>query len=253
MNGRPRSAAELRSRVLSAVRQEPVAARPSESRRRSLWIALGFAGTGGVFVLRSVLDRAVGATSTIAQGEPLWHVIPAGGGVEPHHHLAYIVTVELVWGLVALGATWAGVTRGRSMLGRSVATKLAVATLTPLALVVAWLVLALAELPALDDVPDARVHLHCALMSVAYAIGPLVAFFAVRRGTDPVHPRWGGAAIGAVAGTWGAVLYVASCGCTSPTHIALSHVLPIAMLAVSGALAGDRVLGLHSAGLQPGA
>jgi hypothetical protein len=253
MNARPRSAAELRSRVLRAVRQEPVAARPSESRRNSLWIVLGFACTSGVAVLRSVLDRAVGATSSITQDEPLWHVVPAGGGADPDHRLVYVVTVELVWALVAFGATWAGVNRGRSMLGRSVVTKLAVALLTPLALIVAWLVLALAELPTLDDVPNARVHLHCTLMSVAYAIGPLVAFFVVRRGTDPVHPRWGGAAIGAVAGTWGAVLYVASCGCTSPIHIALSHVLPVAMLAVSGALVGDRVLGLHPARLKPGA
>jgi hypothetical protein len=253
MNGRASSAAGLRARVLRAVRQDPVAPRARESRRRGLWIGFGFAGAGAIAVTRSVLDRAVGVTSSLAEGRPLWHVVPAGGDVEPPHRLAYIVTLEIVWTLVSVGATWAGIARGRSMLGRSVATKLAVTTLTPLALMVTWFGLALMGLQTLEDAPGALLHLHCALMSIAYAIGPLVAFFAVRRGTDPIHPRWGGAAIGAVAGAWGAALYVASCGCTSPAHIALSHVLPVAMLALSGALMGGRVLGLQAARLDAGA
>jgi hypothetical protein len=225
------------------VEREPVAPRRTESLRRGLWIALGLVTIGGVAVTRFVLDRAALAASPVAQ--PLWHVVAVGGGGD-RPRLTYTVALGLVWGLIALGATWAGIARGRSMLGRPVAVKLAVATLTPIALGATWLALALSRLGALDDAPETRMHVHCALMSVAYAVGPWVAFFAVRRGTDPVHPRWGGAAIGAVAGAWGAALYIASCGCSSPGHVALAHLLPVAVLAASGALVGKRILGLRS-------
>jgi hypothetical protein len=214
-------------------------------RRRALWVALGFAAVGGVAATRFALDRVLGTTRFATAEESSWHVMSAQGSARPNG-LAYGISLELVWVLVATFATWAGVARGRSMLGRSVTVKLAVAVLTPLALAASWFGLALAQLPGLDDPPSARLDLHCVLMSVAYAIGPSVALLAIRRGTDPIHPRWGGAAIGAVGGAWGAVLYVASCGCTSPIHIALAHVLPVALLAALGASAGERVLGFQA-------
>jgi hypothetical protein len=240
------STADLRSRVLNAVLQEPVAARPQASRRRAWLVALGFAGTGVIALGRHLLERAnAGATST-GQARPLWRVVSVPGTTLPHRPESFVVLLVCAWLLVVVAATWAGLARGRSMLGRSLATKLSVATLTPCALALTWLAVAHVQLHALDETPDSLLHMHCALMSVAYALCPLVAFLAVRRGSDPIAPRSGGAAIGAVAGAWGALLYVASCDCTSPIHIALAHLLPISLMAVVGALVGERVLGLET-------
>lgn len=162
------------------------------------------------------------------------------------------MTLELVWLLIALVSTWLGATRGRSMLGRSVASKIAVATLTPAALVAAWLavasvwrgaVLSNAWLEAMTD-DAARFHVGCAVMSLVYAAGPLLALLAVRRHRDPVTPRQTGAAFGAVAGAWGAVVHLPFCSCVSPFHMVLGHVLPVIVLAAFGALAAHRVLAI---------
>ncbi len=132
---------------------------------------------------------------------------------------------------------------------------MAVAALTPVALVLTWLlvagvwletVLPLAWLEAMDDAQDASFHVKCALLSVACAVGPLVAFFALRRRNDPVGPWQTGAALGAVAGAWAAVLHFPSCQCSSPLHIVLGHVLPVAVLVGLGALFGPRFIGVRA-------
>lgn len=243
MNPGVPTAADLRARILGAVQREPSPPRAERSRRRALFIALGFSGTLLMAALRYVLDRTHGDLAT-AQREARWHVVSAQG--VPHRPWQYVLSLVFVWSLVVIPATWAGIARGPSMLGRSGGTKLFVAALTPLALLVSWLGVAQAQLQTLDELPTIRLHLHCTLMSIAFAVGPLLAFFAVRQGTDPTEPRWGGAAIGAVAGTWGALVYFGFCECTSPVHIALSHVLPVGLLALLGAVAGKRVLGFRT-------
>jgi Negative regulator of sigma F len=255
VNARPLSAADLRSRVLDAVRREPTAARPSETRRRAILVALGFAAAGSLALIKLALDHTTSSgPGRTGAGRRLWHVVVEGGAPAQARPLGYVLTLELVWLLVAAGATWAGITRGRTMLGRSGASKLAVAALTPVALTLTWLIVALAWLQsilplawleAMDDAPDLQFHANCALMSVVYAVGPLLAFFAMRRSRDPVSPRQSGAAIGAVAGAWGAVLHFPFCPCTSPLHMALGHVFPAVLLAAIGAIAGDRALGVH--------
>lgn len=250
MNLTPPSPADLRARVLDAVRREPAPARPVEARRRAMLIALGFAAAGVIAVVKRALD------ASNPRGRHLWHVVADGGVPTQDRPLGFVVMLELVWLLVAAVATWVGIARGRSMLGRSSASKLAVATITPLALIVTWLavgvvwlrdVLPLAWLEVMDDVPALQTHTNCALASIAYAVGPLLAFFAIRRRRDPVSPRQTGAAIGAVAGAWGAVVHFPFCECTSPLHMALGHVLPVVVLAAIGALVGDRVLGVRAA------
>lgn len=255
MSARPLSAADLRSRVLDAVRREPAAARPTEARRQALLVGVGFAVAGSLALVKLGLDRAGSAQAPASAGGRLWHVVVEGAAPAQARPLGYVLTLELVWMLVAAAATWAGFARGRTMLGRSAASKIAVAALTPVALTVTWLIVALvwlqavlplAWLEAMDDAPDLYFHANCALMSIVYAVGPLLAFFALRRSRDPVSPRQSGAAIGAIAGAWGAVLHFPFCPCTSPLHMALGHVLPAVVLAALGAVAGDRVLGVHA-------
>ena len=246
MSQRPPTASGLRARVLLATQREPALARPAETRRRVLLIVLGFAFTAAIAVLSYARERAHDAALSASQRQATWHVVAVPGTISEHRPFEYVLLLELAWAAIALTAAWLGISRGPSMLGRSRVTKLLVALLTPLALVVAWFGVAHAELPGFDAVPPARVHVHCSLMSVAYALGPLVTFFAVRRGTDPLGARWGGAAIGAVAGACGAVAYAGFCECTSPLHIAIAHVVPVAVLALLGALAGEQVLGFRT-------
>jgi hypothetical protein len=250
VSARPPSTADLRARVLDAVRREPAPSRPVEARRRAALVALGFAAAGVIAIVKRCLD------ASNPHGRHLWHVVADGGVPTQDRPLGFVVMLELVWLLVAAAATWVGITRGRSMLGRSAASKIAVAAITPVALVVTWLavavvwlrdVLPLAWLEVMDEAPALQVHTNCALASILYAVGPLLAFLAMRRHRDPVSPRQAGAAIGAVAGAWGAVVHFPFCECTSPLHMALGHVLPVVILAAVGALVGDRALGVRAA------
>jgi hypothetical protein len=252
---RPLSAADLRPGILDAVRREPAPPRPVESRRRILLVAFGFASAGAIAIVKRGFDRAIDPPLPTGSGRRLWHVVTEGGAAAQDRPLGYVVTLELIWLLVAGWATWVGMARGRSMLGRSSASKIAVATLTPAALILTWLVVAFAWIRAvlplawvevMNDGPDGHFHTCCALMSLAYAAGPLLAFLAIRRGRDLASPIQAGAAIGAAAGAWGAVVHFPFCQCTSPLHVALGHVLPVVVLATLGALVGGPLLGVHT-------
>jgi len=215
--------ADLRSRVLDSVARTPAPARRVGSRRRFLIIARGIAVAGLVGVAALVHGPE-------ARGRPL----------------AYVAELEALWVALAVVATWAGVGRGRSMLGRPASWKVAVAALTPVALLLAWLPVALAWPATLHDHSGLRSHVVCVLMTFAFAAGPLVAFARLRRASDPVSPRLTGAALGAAAGAWGAVAHAVICGYTSPVHIVLGHVLPVVFLAAVGVAVGDRVVALRA-------
>jgi hypothetical protein len=248
------SASDLRARVLNAAQRQHALSRRLQIRKRTSQIALGFGASAVLAVLKTMLDSARVWPPTVP-GHRLWRVVVAGQGPVWDQPLGFVVTLELVWFAVAVAATWAGVARGRSMLGRSGACKLAVATITPLALLVTWflgaftwrgVVLPLAWLEVMDTAGTGlQFHCGCALMSIAYAAGPLGAFLAMRRGSDPVSPGHAGAAFGAVAGAWAAVIYLPFCQCRSPLHVALGHVLPVVVLALLGALSGIGVLAVR--------
>jgi hypothetical protein len=212
---------ELRARVLEAARREPARARPAGERRRAGIIALGFLVSGALGVVAGRLDR----------------------GERP---LGYIAALVAAWLMLAAAATWAGVGRGRSMLGRSAAWRFSAAVLTPAAMLTTWLALALAWPETLQNAFGERPHTLCAVATLFFATGPLVAFAVVRRGSDPVTPRLTGAAIGAAAGAWGAVAVQMFCGFTAPVHVVLGHVLPVALLSAAGAMLGDRVLAVRA-------
>ncbi len=216
--------AELRARVLSAVRREPVAASSEGARGRVGLVMRGFAVAGAI---------------AVAAGIHGWES-------KTPRPFACILSLELLWLSLAVGATWAGVNQGRSMLGRPRAWRVAVAVLTPAAMLAAWLPVAFAWPQTLVDTSGLRAHMICVFLTMALAMGPLVAFARLRRGSDPESPRLTGAAIGAAAGAWGDAAHVPICGYTAPAHIVIGHILPIVLLSLVGVILGDRMVAFHA-------
>jgi hypothetical protein len=211
---------ELRDRVLAAVERDPAPPRAIGVRRRARSVAIGF---GSLLASLALLG-----------------VRPLG---RPH---GYIAAVFLAWLPIAAAATWAGVSRGRSMLGRPAGWLLGVVALTPVALLAAWAAVAMAWPSTLHDASDGRRHLICDVVTLSFSIGPLLAFSALRRRTDPVTPRLTGAAIGTAAAAWGAIALHLVCGFTAPVHILLGHVAPVVLVALAGALIIARRVAITS-------
>jgi hypothetical protein len=200
------------------------------------------------------------ASGEVAQGKS-WGVVARGFAVasaiciaaaihgseaKTPRPIGCILSLELLWASLAVAATWAGVDRGRSMLGRPRALRFAVAALTPAAMLAAWLPVAFAWPQTLRDASSLRAHIICVVMTMSLAAGPLVAFVRLRRASDPVSPRVTGAALGAAAGAWGDAAHVLICGYTAPAHILIGHILPIALLIGVGVVLGDRVVALRA-------
>jgi negative regulator of sigma F NrsF-like protein len=220
----PLPTAQLRARVLDAARRERVAASGEGARRRV-----------------AVLLRGFGVAAAIAVAAGIH-----GSEAKTPRPLGCILSLELLWLSLAVAATWAGVDRGRSMLGRPRAWRVAVAALTPAAMLAAWLPVAFAWPQTLVDTSGLRVHLICIGMTMALAAGPLIAFARLRRASDPVSPRLTGAALGAAAGAWGDAAHLPICGYTAPAHIVIGHILPVVLLALVGVVVGDRVVALRA-------
>jgi hypothetical protein len=216
--------AELRARVLDATRREPAPSRADGQSKQ--W---------------AVLMRGFGVASAICIAAAIH-----GSEAKTPRPLGCILSLELLWASLAVAATWAGVNRGASMLGRPRAVRIAVAALTPAAMLAAWLPVAFAWPQTLRDASGLRAHVICVVMTLTLAAGPLVAFVRLRRASDPVSPRVTGAALGAAAGAWGDAAHVLICGYTAPAHILIGHILPVALLTGVGLFLGDRVVALRA-------
>jgi hypothetical protein len=217
----PGPSADLRARVLAATRAEPSPTRAARVRRSALVVAAGFAPA-------VILSSLIGGPSV--DGRPL----------------SYMLALTLAWLLIGTTATWGGVARGPSMLGRPSAWKIVVAVVTPAALVATAIVAGVAWPETLGDPASTRAHVVCIALTLVCGLGPLVAFAFVRRGSDPVSPRLTGAGIGAAAGAWGAVAIELHCGHTSLMHITLGHVAPVLVLGLLGLIVGDRVVAVRA-------
>jgi hypothetical protein len=213
--------ADLRARVLAAARAEPVAARAGWERRVGILAVAGAAFSVGT----------------------LWII---GGPSVDGRPVGYYATVVAVWALIGVIATWAGVSRGRSMLGRPASWRLSVAVLTPVALATGALLAGLVWPSTFSGASDLRHHVICAGCTVLMAIGPLAAFALLRRGSDPVAPGLSGAALGAAAGAWGATCIELRCGLATVDHVLLGHVLPVAALVVLGVIVGSRFVAVRA-------
>ena len=92
-----------------------------------------------------------------------------------------------------------------------------------------------ASLPLADDP-------RCFVLSLGLSVPAFLALIWVRRDTDVKHPRATGAALGGAAGAWGGTFLDAHCPSLDLVHLTLGHVLPIAILALLGALLGSRLV-----------
>jgi hypothetical protein len=213
------SGADLKARVLDATRREPSPTRAIATvRARRAW--------QGAIIVMLLVFFALGGTRLAVRPQAL------------------IVRTAVGWAGVALAATWLAVGRGGSMLGRQRVWLLAGAGLTPVLLAVVWFAVAMPMRET--SVPhDVLAEARCFGASVALGVAPLVAFLMMRREGDPGDPGLTGAALGAAAGAWSALLIDLHCEMTGPRHVVLAHVLPAAALAVIGALAAKSVLAIR--------
>lgn len=212
---------DLRARILGAAEGAPSPDRAATVRRDRALAALGvgvlvavFAVLGGVHVGR----------------RPQAFLLLTSGG----------------WAVVAGLATWSSLGRGRSMLGRPRAW-LSAAAIATAPVLVAWALVAIAAWPEVRELRGgASAHVACFVLTLLLAAGPCVAWAWARRGTDPVHPRAALAALGAAAGAWASVSIDLHCELSHEAHVAVGHVLPVAILTLLGAAFGNRVLGLRT-------
>jgi hypothetical protein len=217
----PRSA-ELRARVLAAARAESVVP-------RSIWLRRGAMALAAGAAVSLVTLVAIGGPS--ADGRPI----------------AYYEAIVALWAAIGVVATWAGVSRGHSMLGRPAPWRVSVAVLTPVALVATALLAGAAWPSTFQGESGFHHHVVCIVCTLVMAAGPLVAFVLMRRGSDPVAPRLTGAALGATAGAWGATCIELRCGLATVDHVILGHVLPVVVLAVAGIAVGARWIAVRGA------
>jgi hypothetical protein len=155
------------------------------------------------------------------------------------------VDLDAAWLLVAAAASWAGVYRGRSMLGRPAAWKAGVALLTPLVMLALWWPLAQVWPSTLERDSGWFEIAQCVVGTGLLGIGPLLAFLFMNRGSEPVRPWLSGAALGGAAGGWGAVALVIICRHASASHIIVAHVGPVALMALIGAAIGHWALAIR--------
>ena len=194
---------------------------------------------------RAVRSRSAFLASLAAASASLGLSLALGGPTAKRR--AAVVALAVVGaGLAALVATWLAAGRGSSMLGRSRGTLVSVSNAAPIALI-AWSLVASGMDPSAPAAGETWVsHGVCFVFTLLFAAAPVAALAYVRRGSDPVHPRALGAALGGAAGTWGGMLIDVHCAFTSPLHLTLGHAAPIALLAALGALFGARILGLRA-------
>jgi hypothetical protein len=82
----------------------------------------------------------------------------------------------------------------------------------------------------------------CLLAIPLLSIVPLVALLTALRAGAPCVPAWAGAVAGLLAGSLSAALYATHCPDDSPLFVAAWYTLAVALVMLTGALAGHRVL-----------
>lgn len=165
------------------------------------------------------------------------------------------------WFVAASLATWAAVAAlsardawrwGGSFVAESGMQLATVAVGTPILLLTASLALARLRPGDADSAGAVVGPLPCLALTLATAVYPLARALTLRRSTDPLHPIAAGAALGAASGAWGGVMVTWWCPVSDAAHVLSAHVLPVAGLAILGAVAGDRVLAMRRTGPTKG-
>ena len=226
--------AALRTRVLAAAAAETSPTRAAVNRRNTFMAMIAAASGIGAFMIFAGL---------VSEGE----LVRLGGELAPLQHLERSVwlVVATAGGALGIAATalWLALGRGRSMLGRSRRWLLYGSVLIPISLL-AWKVgCSMAFGDAMVAWPE-RPGLRCLALSLLVAVGPLLAFLAIRR-SAPLQPALNGAAMGLAAGACAWVAVDLWCPVAHVPHVVLGHVLPLCVLAGAGALLGQALLSLR--------
>jgi hypothetical protein len=213
----------LKLRVLQVVRQRPMPPRPDR-----------LPSTVGLAVLAAAIMFAVIQWGPHLFGDVggLAHAVgrPAASG------LGIVVGIAVL----ALASTWYLSPLRRSMLSPARGLLLSVAIGVPL-LVGAWLML---WHTTYQD-PFTRSGWRCFVLTLLTAPWPFVTLAYASRRFEPRHPGTLGAALGAVAGTWAAVMVELWCPLAELEHVLVGHVLPLLVLALAGSVMGRRLLRLR--------
>ena len=204
------------ARIKDAIRRQPSPTRRQVSGREAAFLILGSLPPLGCFI-------AVGGTFLGPREQSLLVATVLGE--------AFISAVTLS---IAAG-------RGGQMIGRSAPQLLATAIVGPLAFISWKLVCSV----WFHVAPWPAVGYRCLALTLLFACPPLVAIVVVRRGLDPLHPASLGAALGVAVGLCAEVLVDLWCPSGQIAHLLLGHLLPIALLALAGALVGQRVLAMR--------
>lgn len=205
----------LKTRVLESVRQHPSPPRTEGAPA----IALAAGAAAAMLAIVQWVPPLFGERGGIAHvlGRPSFATVGVIGGVAA---LAVLATVLVLPGR-------------RSMLAPARGVLVALAVAIPL-LVGGWLVL---WHGAYED-PFTRVGFRCFALTMLTAPWPFAALVAVSRRVEPRYPATVGAALGATGGAWAAVMVELWCPLAATSHVAIGHVLPLAVLVLAGAALG---------------
>lgn len=213
----------LKLRVLEEIRQRPV---PRRSDR--------LPSTIGLAALAAL------AMSAVVQWAP--RLFGEIGGAAHAVGRPASSTIWILAGTVALAlsSTWLVLPFRRSMLSPPRGLLVGVAIGVPL-LVGAWLVL----WHGTYEDPFTRSGWRCFAITVLTAPWPFAALAYASRRAEPRHPGTAGAALGAVAGAWAAVMVELWCPLAVHDHVLIGHVLPLVALTLAGSAIGVRMFRLR--------
>ncbi|HQY61304.1 MAG: DUF1109 family protein [Myxococcales bacterium] len=208
-------APDLRAKLLAAARAKPASTTRERAGRR--WrLALGAA-------LPAV--ALFGALGVGPKGRPL----------------ALTVLMVVGWALVACAATtlafW-----GRSPLGPSRPALGLLGAAAPLSALAVSAIGMLFFPDTWSGAVTSSTHTACMVLGGALGAAPLGAMLLYFQGSDPVAPGLRGAGFGAVSGAWGGAGMMMLCPHHTFAHVAIGHVLPMALFALAGAGLGAALL-----------
>jgi hypothetical protein len=213
----------LKARVLEAVRQRPV---PRRADRLPFTVALAALAAVAMSAMLQWAPRLFGDVGGVA------HAVG-----RPEASGAWILAGSVAVALVSTGLV---LRFRRSMLAPPRGLLLGVAIGVPL-LVGAWLML----WGTTYDDPFTRVGWRCFALTALSAPWPFAALAYASGRMEPRYPATVGAALGAVAGAWAAVMVELWCPLAVSSHVLVGHVLPLVALTLAGAAVGVRMFRLR--------
>jgi hypothetical protein len=210
---------DLKARVLAAAHEQPAPTRRQVARKEVLLLM-------GALVTQLALFFSFGGVHPGARAQPCMLGTAIGAA------------------LLAGGAAWITLLRGRSMLGRPRGWLVAVVVVLPV-LLFGWKLWWSAHFVGATGPVPGRVGLRCFALSLTLAAAPLVAFLWARRHSDPTHPRALGAAAGVAVGASAWTLVDCWCPIGHPGHLLMGHVLPLVLLAFVGMWLGGSIVAVR--------